>query len=209
MTTNRILSHRVVLLVVGGSILILGFAGLTSSGKGKQDEDRILEKANDFNPPVEITLVKSKRGIIESDKKIRANDDWLEGLTFRVRNLSDKPITHITVEIRFLRPKDAPKGLDFIVPITYGPDPFRSAPSESVNSPAPILPGQETEITVSDTNYQTIRSLLDESKFPKSIKKVRVSIRTIGFSDGTAWTAGVIFKRDPDDPEKWVPEKKA
>ncbi len=69
-----------------------------------QDAGLILEKKEDFNPPVKITRTASKIGIIEPGKKIAANKDWFKGLTLAVCNRSTQVVTHIEAHIRFPRP---------------------------------------------------------------------------------------------------------
>jgi hypothetical protein len=170
-----------------------------------QKPERILEKGDDFDPPVKITLIKSKIGVIETDKKIAADDDWLKGLSLRVRNFSDKTVTHVSIELQFKRPPDQAQELDMLAPIDYGPNPFRPSQGDSINPPPPILPGQAREITLSDAQYDSLRTLLDELKYPASIRALKVRVRSIGFSDGTTWVSGRIFKRNPDKPDDWIP----
>jgi hypothetical protein len=174
-----------------------------------QNPDKIIEKGEDYKPPLKITLVKSKFGIIETNKKISAGDDWLRGLTIRVRNDSGKTVTSVTIEIQFRRPEYQAGALDLLTPIEYGPNPF--APFER-NSPLPaepILPNQTKDITLSEQNYDALRAVLDVENYPASIKAIKIQVRTVGFNDGTAWHKGKIFKRNPNDPDKWIRENQS
>lgn len=215
MSSYKLLPFKMKLVVLSAalvSLLVIGFstgaytdppANMISQGGGK-----VLEKGDEFDPPVKVTLVKSKIGDIEPGETIDAPDDWLKGLTIRVRNDSGKSITHVAVELRFRRPPAQAKNYDFVSTLEYGPNPFDQPRPDSAKSPAPILPGQTTEMTLSDAEYESIRSSLDELRYPKSVKKVRVKVRAVGFSDGTAWVEGVIFSPDPDNPGRWIPAKK-
>lgn len=58
-----------------------------------QDTGKILEKKEDFNPPVKITRTKSKIGNIEPSKSIAANEDWFKGLTLTACNNSTQIVT--------------------------------------------------------------------------------------------------------------------
>ena len=195
------------------SPLIIGHGGWTPANhpasKTGQGSDKILEKGDEFDPPVSITLIKSKIGVIERDKKIDASDDWVQGLVVRLRNDSDKPVTHVAVELRFRRPPNGAKDYDFVSTIEYGPGLFDSPHTASPDSPAPILPGETAEVTLSNADYESIKSALDELRYPKGIKRVGIGIKEVIFNDGTAWIAGVIFRRDPNNPNRWVPEKKS
>lgn len=171
----------------------------------EQEEGRLIERRDDFNPPVKIGVVKSRIGIIEMNKKINtADDDWLKGLTIRVHNLSGKTVTHVLIRLQFVRPKEQSQERDLMVPLEYGPSPFRPSEQESSAQP-PIPPGKTAEITWADSEYDSLRPILNELNYPATIKRVRVFVGAIGFSDGTTWQAGRIFKRDPDHPEKWIP----
>jgi hypothetical protein len=172
-----------------------------------QSEDKILEKGKDYDPPVKITLVKSKIGVIETDRKLSAGDDWLKGLMVRVRNDSDKPVTSVIIYIQFRRPENQARELDLVASIPYGQNPF-APPEESSQVPAePIFPGQTKDISLPDQAYDSLRSELDRLNYPANIKAVKIQVRTIGFIDGTAWSAGQIFRRDPNKPDKWIGER--
>jgi hypothetical protein len=177
-----------------------------SSGGQEQNADRMIEKGEDYNPPVKIRLVKSKIGVIEPGKKISADDDWLRGLTVRVSNASNKPVTSVSLAIQFRRPENQPRELDLIAPIEYGRNPFAPSQESTIAPPEPIFPGQTRDITLSDEGYDSLRSILDNLNFPLSIKSVKLQVRTVGFSDGTAWNTGKTFRRDPDNPDKWIRE---
>lgn len=191
------------LAVLFVTICVLGYTTHSSAGKSRSG-DKIFEKGEDYNPPVKIRLVKSKIGVIETNEKIAANDDWLRGLTIRVLNDSNKPVTSVSIEIQFRRPANQAKELDLVAPIAYGQNPF-AAPQEGYTlAPEPILPGQTKDITLSDEGYDSLRSMLDQLNYPASIKSVKVQVRAIGFSDGTVWNAGNFFRRDPSNPGQWI-----
>ena len=51
--------------------------------------------------PVEVVSVKIKGGEIEPGRPFLAGDDWLLGLTLRVRSVSGRPISLVDVSLRF------------------------------------------------------------------------------------------------------------
>lgn len=196
-------------IIIGCALAFpLTLALSTRTSGTAQEEDKVVEKRDDFNPPVKIKLVKSRIGTIETDKKIdTADNEWLRRLTIRVRNLSDKTVTHVLVRLQFIRPKDQAQERDLIIPLEYGPSPLRSSQQDV---PAePILPGKTADITLSDSEYDSLLPLLYELNYPVTIKRVRVFIGAIGFSDSTIWQGGRIFKRDANDPQKWIPLDKS
>ncbi|HKS29094.1 MAG TPA: hypothetical protein VJS44_14800 [Pyrinomonadaceae bacterium] len=189
------------------ALLIVVFCILAGGvhSSGSQNADKILEKGKDYNPPVKITLVKSKIGVIETDKKISAGDDWLKGLTIRVRNDSDKVVTGVILDIQFRRPANQTKELDLHAPVQYGRNPIAPPDEEFPVKDELILPGQTKDITVSDREYDELRSILDSLNYPASINSIKLKVQIIGFQDDTYWGDGTVFRRDPYNPGKWIP----
>ena len=197
---------------VGFLVLLIAVCCILANSihsSGSQVADKILEKGKDYDPPVKIRLVKSKIGVIETDKKISASDDWLKGLTIRVRNESDKIVTGLVISIQFRRPANQAKELDLVAPIPYGRDPLASPEEAATATAEPILPGQTKDIALSDQAYDSLRSILDNLNYPASIRSVKLEVKIIGFQDGTYWSNGAIFRRDPNNPGKWIREKQA
>lgn len=196
-------SRRVMLLYATLSFLTFCFWASTHSSNS-QDADKLVEKKGWHNAPVKIALVKSKIGELATDKKISAGDDWLKGLTIRVRNDSDKPVNFVSLDIQFRWPEAQSRELDLVAPIEYGRNPFVPSEEEFVPEAELIFPGQTRDIPLTDRGYDELRSILDNLKFPASIKGVILRVRTVGFSDGTAWDSGSTFRRDPNNPGKWI-----
>lgn len=59
---------------------------LFSSPPQDRLQDRRLVTKTDFDPPVKLTLVKTIRGLVDTDREFSADDDWLKGLTIKVLN---------------------------------------------------------------------------------------------------------------------------
>jgi hypothetical protein len=46
--------------------------------------------------------------------------------------------------------------------------------------------------------------MLTDLKYPAAIKEVILRVRTVGFDDGTVWSSGSTFRRDPNNSGKWI-----
>ncbi len=164
--------------------------------------------------PLLIKSVKTKRGVIDVDKKFIADEeDWLRGLTFRLDNRSGKTVTFVEILLTFWRAEDQVPGIPAGWPLRKGPDPFSI--TEFLGVPPqmePVAPGREIEVVLSDLEYDEIKRFLRDVQFPNAIKKMEIEVVKIGFSDGSAWNVGVMYRRDPKNtngPLKgWSPEKK-
>jgi len=76
-----------------------------------QGQERLVTDKSRSNAPVKITLVKTKKRIVDNDKKLIDDDDWLQGLTLRVLNRSDKTVTYVGIQLIFRRTEDQESGL--------------------------------------------------------------------------------------------------
>lgn len=202
---NRIKLMLIVWLLLTISMLMLGAFKTRAQQKtaaliASQGQDRIVVTKTHLNPPLKMKIVKTRGRVIEKDRAFLDDDDWLRGLTIRLGNDSGRTVTFVSIELIFRRTDDQGAGLPVAWPFEYGLDPF-----DSTEDPAllpqfgPIPPGGDLEITLSDREYEEIRSSLREAQFPESIKKIELRVMKIGFNDGTAWNAGYMFRRDPKD----------
>jgi hypothetical protein len=170
--------------------------GLQPAGQG---QDRLVVDKSRSDAPVRITLIRTKKRVIETDKKFLDDDDWLRGLTLRVVNRSDKTVTYVGVQLIFRRTEDQESGLPAGWPFNYGFDPFRLNPGDSIPSPqvTPILARRDIEITLSDVEHNEVQRFLAEAGFPASRKRIELDVIKVGFSDGTAWNNGRMYRRNP------------
>jgi hypothetical protein len=176
-----------------------------SSGGQEQNADRMIEKREDYNPPVGITVIRTKKGVIETNKKfLDSDEDWLKDLKIDVHNSSGKIVTYISVEITFQRPQVQSQEPPLLSYLKYG---FDSLPKGVVptNMPPPLLPGDTATINLHEMQYDHIKTLLKNLNYPDSINMIEVRVAEIGFADGTSWDSGHLYRRDQDNPKQWIP----
>lgn len=190
------------------AILMFGLSPIVYL-QDQSKEDRVLERVKDFNPPVDITLTRSRFGIIEADKKFSADEDWFKGLTVRVLNKSGKPITYVSLHLYFPRPKGQENERDLGFTLQYGVNPiWMRQKGLSIPPATSIPPGEQVEITLPDIRYDSLRRFLKELNYPSSIKTLRMSAEMLGFSDGTIWLGGEMYIQDANEPGKLIPLEK-
>jgi hypothetical protein len=193
--------------------LILTPLSLASLRDGAQDADNtgdtVLEKADDFHPPVTITLIKTHIGTLKLGRKFSGGEDWFKRLTVVVRNDSVRPITYLSVKLRFPRPQGQEKELDFVEQFTYGVSPIPDLSGEVLtNTARPVRPGESIELGLTDEDYLEIKGHLKSIKYPASIKRIRLSVQMIGFDDGTVWMGGKQYVLDSANPGRLIPLEK-
>jgi hypothetical protein len=196
------------LLLIGLFLISIIFPLGAETTVPAQEEGKIVEEKDLFKAPAKVERVRSRIGPIELGKKIEtADEDWMRGLTVTVRNLSDKTVTHLLIDLQFVRPKGQEGERDLIDSIEYGPIPGLTPAQQPqvVTEQPPIPPGESVDIRLNERNYETLLQILRELKYQAGIKRVKLSILELDYSDGTKWSGGRVFKRDPRNPEKWIP----
>ena len=170
-----------------------------------EPQDRIIAMKSDFSPPVRIITLKTRKGVVESDKTFPDDDDWLKGLTVRLDNESGKRLTYVDVEVLFRRPDNQAYEPPGVWHLEYGQNPLRYTTGEALPPVRvkPIEDGDTFEIRLSDDDFEQLWVFLSDAKY-SVVFGVEVRVNVVGFSDGTAWT-GRMMRRDPGSPFGWSP----
>jgi len=156
--------------------------------------------------PVEVKVVKTKKGTMEIGRKFPDGDNWFNGLTVNVKNTSGKTIIYLGGGFLFPRPKDEvvkqsapPRYQRFM----YGRHPLAPEGPAQTTQPISIKPGETFSVTISESDYISINKRLNELGYTSSIKEINFNIEEIYFADGTAWRAGSWYQRDPANPKNY------
>lgn len=189
--------HRSVL----ATLMCLLIATLISAQNSKE---RTLKYKAWQNEPLKVSHIKIKGAHALFDQKIVADDDWFRGLSVSVKNTSDKTITFIDLMLIF--PPAEGSALPTSDHLLYGhyPPPPGETGTPHPDQP-PLKPGDEATLVLTD--YEGTRQLLDATGKPKSIKEIEVRIGELVFEGEVKWSAGQLFRRDPNDPNSWLPER--
>lgn len=184
------------------AVVISFFLIVTTFG---QQTDRTIKKRNWRNEPLEILKLHVKTKEVNFKEKFATNDDWLNDLSVTVRNASSQTIVFISLGLTFLPTKDADEQVPATSFIQYGSYPLASGQSATPNTNEPALqPGDTTIIRVRD--YQKLRDFLNRAKQPQSITEAELYVSEFIYADGTKWSRGYLYKRDPNSPiESWIP----
>jgi hypothetical protein len=182
------------------TVLMLAGILLTGHSTAQQGQERLLEKQVHQKEPLRIKAIKGKKGDVLISKKFQDGNDWLNGLTFQLENISDKNITFVQLEVEFPRSDSVPP---LVFPLEYGTGLSPNDPIPA-NPVPPIRPGEDVVLSITDAHYEPLQGLLGDMKYSKSVKHAILDIRTVIFDDGVMWRAGRLMKRDPNDARKWI-----
>jgi len=154
-------------------------------------------------PLVIVGMKNKKNSNIKFKSKFADDDEWFSGFTISVQNISAKTVNSIVIEAILRRPDEPessrPSPMTYYHQFHFGPDPF--FPEYALRDKTKVIkPGETVNLNLSDSDYEDIKRALKQLKYPASLKRVELMIHTVGFEDGTIWSGGSWFYRDPDDP---------
>lgn len=171
--------------------------------KADRTNERLIQKTTNSatrNEPVEFTLVKTKKRDVQPGKAFEdADNDWLKGFTVRAQNTSQRTITYIDVTFSFERTKgdansDQPRLIDTLI---YGS--MSNTPNQ-----AKLRPGESADLVLSDSRLDVLKQILAQTGYPASIRHIKFFLGQVIFEDGTMWSLGHWYQRDPKNAEKWI-----
>ena len=185
------------------SLVIISAWPVSSAG---QSQDRTVTKFRNgkLPPPVEIKAIKTKRKIAKIGETIFDDDDWFDGLTVSIENTSGKTIIYVGGGFLFPKPRKAGVAEPpWYHTFNYGRHPGVSNTIRLTNLPLSVKSGEVFDITVSNSDYVSIKQRLKQFGHPESVSEIKFNVEEIYYDDGTAWIVGIIYERDANDPEKY------
>ncbi|MCA1623920.1 MAG: hypothetical protein LC768_08635 [Acidobacteria bacterium] len=172
-----------------------------------QTQERTIKLVKWRNEPLEITKLKVSGKEASFNQPFNAEgDDWFRDLTVTVKNISNQTIHFIDIGLTFYSSEAG--NIPSRDHLLYGCDP---PPSSEAKAPKcdqpPLKPNETTTLVLED--YQSTRKFLNETGKPQNINYFELKIGEVIFADRRMWAGEQIYNRDPNNPNRWLPEKKA
>jgi hypothetical protein len=152
--------------------------------------------------PVKIEGIYIHDRKLDVDERFPADENWPDGLKFKVRNSSDKRITHLSLRMDF--PETLATGAIMAHYLTYGPSPSGRPATPHKQSEVPVPPNEFVELRV-DAARPGLRKFIETRQRFDSISRVQIVISAVHFDDGTAWMSGTLMRQKAEDPRQWLP----
>jgi hypothetical protein len=156
------------------------------------------------NDPIEITEVKVKGQATQTNKHMRAPEDsenWLEGLSFKVKNKSGRDIVYLCIHLTFPETKDDRNSPTFTFPLEFGINPQWKPLPANVEA---LSPNQEIEFSISGEKYEALDRFISRKKPINSMNVLMLRTGLVMFNNESGWDMGVYLRRDPQNPQKWI-----
>jgi hypothetical protein len=187
------------LTLVAVLFLFLVEAGATFA---QQLRERQLTPAFDFTTiqmPVEIISIRLNGKDVQPGEKIKAGDDWLQGLSFTLKNISDKPIAYVDIGLQFPNPRG------FVTySLNYGVD-YSRGESRRAYSPPAIEPGKTLDLVLTKEKYSVFQRLLAQTGASSSFDTAPYFISRISFEGepDIIWEGGRLKRRNTNRPTEF------
>jgi hypothetical protein len=164
---------------------------------------RTVKRLSRPDEPVQILAVKMNGKPVVFGKSFMAKDDWLGGLTLVIKNVSERSVSWVNLDLGFHKPPDP--GVRLVEHVTYGIG--RWDEDKIRGGGPPLKPGETVEVPYSIEQYHSIREIMDGMAYPKSIPEVEVSVEQVIFADQPElmWIEGKM--NEFHSPTGWRPVK--
>lgn len=202
MTSRTNLKRTItVVLVIANLCLLIIYVSAWASPRAQNNKKTISRWRTLLVYPAEITDFKVDGKPVNSDEEFDAGADWLQNLSFKLKNKSDKTITFTVIDLDFPETAAVSGGRIAQRQITLGQDPENRLGA----APLQLLPGKSMDIRL-DAEYSGIKTLLTRWLPIDNVTKVTVRLHQVMFDDGTLWSAGTTYRRNPNtgEPNKWI-----
>jgi hypothetical protein len=199
------LKHKVIsstLMAIALYLAFIAFVGPT------QAQDRLVEwsphplikvdqSASDtrlanVNEAVEIVDIKVADTSIKVGRSFLAGDDWLQGLSLKMKNVSGRPIIGARLSFSLPETRVDNNGLGFSLEYGRGLTTGILSDVQKV-----VMPDEEFELKFSDRQYQRQREFFTSRSTLKSFSKITISTLIVKFDDESIWAGGCLRASDP------------
>lgn len=202
MTSRTNLQRAItIVLVIANLCLLIIYVSAWASPRTQNNKKTISRWRTTLVYPAEITDFKVDDKPVNADEEFEGGTEWLKNLSFTLKNKSDKTIIFTVIDLDFPETSAVENGRIAQRQITLGQDPENKLDTP----PLQLLPGKSMEIKL-DTEYNGIKTLLTRRLPIDNVTKIMVRLHQVMFDDGTLWSAGTLYRRNPNqsEPNKWI-----
>ena len=188
------------------ALILVGALVCCAPVYARQSRQKVLSQTPiepDRQSPVEVVSVRIKGEVVEPGRRFTAGDDWLLGLTFRVKNVSDKPLMFVGLSLRFPTATDKSKSVQLSGPLGYGCWPGFPCRPDADGSYKEIMPGEVQEIELMAARYESFMGALAKVGAALPVESAEYDIDTVFIDADTMWSRGLLFRRDTVKPDEF------
>ena len=173
----------------------------------QKSDEKLIERKDFPNEPFGFGDLSVKSVRINPREKFSAKstaesggrqlNDWLESLTFTIKNTSNKRMTYINVEMDF--PETSVNGPMMVFnQLGIGIHPKAFGDRLKYGTPLALDPGATTTFSFSAERMRLLKEFLASRNFQlDDLNTVTIRIDHLFFADGMKWSQGEVYKPNP------------
>ncbi len=187
------------------------------TGQG-QSAERVIKWISYQNAPLALTdvrlageSIKDKATVTTTRRiaqwkelKVDGSDTWLRDLSFTFKNVSGRRIAALTVTCVVRHPElELPLGLPL--------RPSKRVPHlllREMPKLEDLGPNEELTYSFHELELSGIDQLLNRAGARTEVRNIEVDLERVQFDYDTVWDDGLLFHPDPNNPRRWLPEKR-
>ena len=186
-------------------LTIVAAASLTIRAQELRDRQLIQPTGvGTVQTPVEIVSITLNGKEVRPGEKITGDDNWLRGISFTLKNISDRPVAGVIVGLEF----PMPSGF-FMYALPYGVD-MSHGDFRKESSPPPLQPGQTVDVVLTNYRYKSFLHVLEQARAsingaPINLDTTTYYVETVCFENqpDVIWQRGFLKKRHPTEPGRY------
>lgn len=162
--------------------------------------ERSLEKTESYdNEPLRIISIKATNKTITLGEKFEGGNDWLKDTSVRVKNISDKDIIYIEIDFNFPETKTSGNEMSYRLKTGHRPG------AHDINPPLLLKRNDEAVLKLDQEKYDQLVRFIGQRHSISAIRKAIIRFGFVIFADGTAWSGGLFHRKDPNNPNRYIP----
>jgi len=195
--------RRITLFITLGVTAVL-IGGSVNQASQDTIKERAISIEKHANAPIEFDdlslSVQSIKDRLQTTKKnakaelkevkIKAADNWMKDFHIRIRNVSNKTITAVSLEWWITHPA---LDLPLIIKMT-----------RNLRGGRVLAANDELVIDSGEKEYNQATHFIQSKGGTDSVTTATLKLDQVEFEDGTRWRLGSLFRRDPVDPKLWI-----
>jgi hypothetical protein len=188
------------------AVILTIVAAASFSIHAQELRDRQLTWGYDYSTvqmPIEIVSITLNGNEIRPGEKIKGDENWLKGLTFKIKNISDQPISYLSVHFTF----PMPNGFVSASALHYG---INDSSIRRGPQPPSIQPGETKELVFTNENYKSFLYVLAQAKVSSDFDKAPFYVERVCFENqpDVIWQAGYLKRRHAVESYRFDPIQK-